>query len=149
MVSFDEFRRELRRFEDRKVVLKELRAELRRPLPQLRKDVRAHAVEILPRSGGLGAWVARSTITLSVRDRGRSAGIRLRGTRRSGKGKADLKRMDAGRVRHPSWGRKGPGNWHNQTVPDGWFSTPAGDPQQWRDTVTAAVDRAFDQIRRG
>lgn len=148
-VSFDEFRRELRAFEGRKAVLKELRAELRKPLPQLRKDVRAHAVSILPTSGGLGAWVAKSTITLSVRDRGRAAGVRIKGSRRSGKGKADLTRIDAGRVRHPSWGRKGAGQWHTQTVPTGFFTEPVGDVEQWRTAADTALERAFDQIRRG
>jgi hypothetical protein len=148
VVTFDQFRSELRAFDGRRVVLKELRAELRKPLPKFRADVKRHAVAILPSSGGLGAWVAKATITLSARDRGRSAGIRLKGSRRSGKGKADLTRMDAGRTRHPSWGRKGAGQWHSQSVPPGFFTEPF-DRQEWSELADRAVDRAFEQIRRG
>lgn len=147
MVSFDEFRRELRAFDDRRVVLKELRAELRKPLPQLRKEVKRSAVAKLPAAGGLGAWVARGTVTLSARDRGRTAGIRIKVSRKSTKNKADLKRLnDAGRVRHPLHGNRK--HWYPQEVTPGYFDA-AFYAQDWHGIADRAVDRAFDKLRRG
>jgi hypothetical protein len=148
-VSFEEFARELRRFDDRRVVVRELGKELRGLLPPLRQAIRAHALEILPKEGGLNAWVAAARITLSIKISGRRAGVIVKGSRKSAKNKSDLDRIDRGRVRAPSWGRRFRGQWHTQAVTPGWFSEPAADENRLRDAAEQAIDRAFDEIRRG
>lgn len=141
---------ELRAFDGRREIVQAMRRRIRKPLPAVRKRIRAHAISILPSSGGLGAWAAASRITTTIRyASARSAGVRLRGTRKSAGDKSDLNRLDRGTVRHPTFGRRGAGQWHTQTVPAGWFTTPAADAPQWRAEIDAAVDDALDKIRRG
>lgn len=144
------FVRELRSFDDRRVLVKSLRRAIRKPVPAVRERIRKHAVEILPRSGGLGAWAAASTVSVSIRyASARTAGVRMRGSRKSAQDKSDLNRLDAGSVRAPSWGRRSRGAWHVQTVTPGWFSDPVTGADEWLAAVDAAVDAAFDTIRRG
>ena len=147
--SFDEFARELRAFADSKAVVNEVRRDLRKPLPALRSAIRESAVSKLPARGGLGAWVARATLTVRLRTTGRTAGIKLKLSRKSGKGKADLKAMDdSGAVRHPLYGDRR--HWYPQTVTPGFFTEPWKDSEdEWRRMADEAVDRAFDKIRRG
>jgi len=148
--SMTAFIAELRAFDGRRVVVRALRRKINKPLPALRDKIREHAVTILPHGGGLGAWVAAARISSSVRyASARTAGVKIKGSRQSTRGKSDLQRIDAGTVRAPSWGRRSAGSWHVQTVPSGWFTTPASDNAQWVSAIESAVDEAFDQIRRG
>jgi hypothetical protein len=148
-VSMEEFVRELKAFDGRRAVVQAMRRGLRAAVPPTTGRIRTNAVSILPRLGGLGRWAAESKITATVRYAGRSAGVKLKGSRKSLKNKSDLNRLDAGTVRHPSWGRRGGGQWHTQTVSRGWFTTPAVDAPEWRDAVDREVDKALDEIRRG
>jgi hypothetical protein len=148
-VSFEEFARELRAFDDRRVVVREMGKEMRGLLPPLRTAIRAHALEILPKEGGLNEWVAAARITVSVKTSGRRVGVIVKGSRRSVKNKSDLDRIDRGRVRAPSWGRRWRGQWHTQAVPPGWFTEPVTDETRLHDAAERALDRAFDEIRRG
>lgn len=146
-VSFEQFARELRAFDGRRVILKELRREVREPLPEFRRDVKKYARANLPAGGGLGAWVAALRITMSVRDRGRTAGIRLKGSRKSTKNLADLKRLDGqGRLRHPLYGNRG--HWYQQQVEPGFWTIPFTGIG-WVDRADRALDRALEVIRRG
>jgi hypothetical protein len=146
----EQFVRELKAFDGRRVVVQQLRRQIGKPVPKVREAIKRHAIAILPKSGGLGEWVARSKITMTVRyGSARSAGIRLRGSRRSSRQQSDLKRLDAGTVRAPSWGRRTSASWHTQSVPAGFFTDPATDTPEWRAEIERAVDTAFDQIRRG
>lgn len=148
-VSVDQLVRELRAFDGRREVVKAMGRGIRKPLPALRKAIRSHAVAVLPSSGGLGAWVAASRVTAQIRLSGRRAGVKLKGGRNSAGGRSDVDRIDRGRVRAPTWGRRSRGSWHNQVVADGWWSTPTEQADQWVDAVDAEVDKALDQIRRG
>jgi hypothetical protein len=150
MVSFEEFAAELRAFDQKKEVVNEIRRELRKPLPQLRKAVRASAASVLPSSGGLAAWVAKASFTVRFRDAGRSAGIRLKLSRKSGDGdKADLDALDkTGRLRHPLHGNRG--HWFGQVVPQNFFSRPWFSFRPvWIKAADDALDRALDKIRGG
>lgn len=147
--DIDAFRRELRGFADRKVVLRELRKGIREPFPAVRKRIRATAVDILPHKGGLNEWAARIRITLSVKVSGRRVRVTVSGGRNSRGGVSDIRALDRGRVRHPSWGRKGPGEWHTEQVPDGFFTDTVADSPEWLNAVDASFDRALDTIRRG
>lgn len=147
-VSAEQFARELRAFDDRRAVVKAMRRGLTREARPVLRIVRRHAVDILPSRGGLGVWVAKSTLSFQIRYGGRSAGVRLRGRRNSGRGRADLERIDRGEVRHPSWGRRARGNWHVQAVAPGWWSTPLEQDTTIAAAVDAEVDRALEQVRR-
>ena len=149
MGSLDDLIRDLRRFEGRREVTKALRKRIREPIPQVRKAIRKRAMDTLPKGGGLNKWAAKTRVTAKVSTSGRGAGVKLRGSRKSTKGKADLRRLDAGRVRHPSWGRRGKDDWHTQQVTAGFFTAPATEVDQWRDACLAAVDEALEVIRRG
>jgi hypothetical protein len=145
--SIDQLVRELRGFRNRKAILKELRAGIRKPFPVVRQRIKAYALATLPGAGGLGRWVASSRITLSVKASSRSAAVTVKGGRNSVGGRSDLNAIDRGRVRHPSWGRKGAGQWHTQTVPAGFFTKPVSEAKEWREEIDKAVDQALDQIR--
>lgn len=146
-VSMEEFARELRAFSDRGAVVNELRKDLRKPIPKLRAEVRAHAVRILPHRGGLGAWVAAARFTVRFKDTGRSAGVRIKVSRKSTKDKSDLDSLDIeGVVRHPLYGHRK--HWFGQKVPPGFF-TDMWDKQQWVEIADQAFDRALDKIRNG
>lgn len=138
---------ELRAFSGRRVIVQSMRRALTRAARPVTAEVRAHAEEILPHRGGLGAWVAAAKVNVRISYSARSAGIRLRGSRGSGKGKADLTGIDAGSVRHPSWGRRSAGSWHAQAVPAGWWSKPLEHQDGFREQVDAAVDSALNEIR--
>ncbi len=150
-VSMEQFVTELKAFDGRREVINEIRRELRKPslLGRFRKLVRANALAVLPKSGGLGAWVAKSSINVRFKDAGRRAGFTLKMGRKSTKGKADLKKLDdSGQVRHPLHGNRL--HWYGQAVASKFFTAPweqyGGDIVQATDD---AVDRAFDKIRRG
>ncbi|SIQ07302.1 hypothetical protein [Micromonospora avicenniae] len=149
MGSLDGLIRDLRGFEGRKEVLKHLRKEIRQPLPSVRAAIKRRALDTLPRRGGLNVWVSRTKITVQTKLAGRAAGVRMKGSRKSAKDKSDLKRLDAGKVRAPSWGRRGAGAWHTQQVEPGYFTKPATEIDQWRAAANKAVDEALEVIRRG
>lgn len=148
-VSADRFAAELRAFDRRREVVKAMRRGLNKTARPVLKQVRAHAVRILPSSGGLGLWVAKSTLSFRISYASRSAGVKLRGRRRSAKGQSDLRGIDRGEVRAPSWGHRGRGSWHSQAVTPGWWSTPLQDDTTIGPAVDREVDRALDQVRRG
>lgn len=148
--SFEAFAREIRAFDDRRTVINTIRRDLRKPLPALRKSVRSSAMDTLPSGGGLNAWVARAAIRVQLKDRGRSAGVTVKVSRKAGDGdKADLSKLNAyGELRHPLYGNRG--HWYRQTVPPGFFDRPW---EAFRPKFIKACDDAFDRalevIRRG
>jgi hypothetical protein len=149
-VSFEEFANELRAFDGKREIVNEIRKDLRKPLPELRKAVRTHTLATLPNGNGLAKWVARAGFTVRVKDVGRAAGIRLKLSRKSQDGdKADLDALDkSGRLRHPLHGHRG--HWYGQVVPQNFFSRPWFSFRAvWIKTADDALDRALDKIRRG
>ncbi len=145
--SVDAFVRELRGFSARGEIVKQLRTEMRKPLPEVRKKIKASALNTLPRRGGLNKWAARTRITAKITVTGRAVKVRVRGARNSLGGESDINAIDRGRVRHPSWGRRGRGQWHVQRVTAGFFTTPVSEDEQWRAACLAAVDKALETIR--
>lgn len=147
--SLDDLIRDLKGFEHRGEVVKQLRKEFRKPVPVVREAIRRRALDTLPAGGGLNKWVAKTRITARVQVSGRAVGVTLKGSRKSTKDKSDLRRLDKGKVRHPSWGRRGSGQWHTQNVTAGFFTGPATEIDQWRSACERAVSNAFDVIGRG
>lgn len=144
-----EFAAELRAFDDRRAVMTELRKELRGLGGPITKAVRERALATLPSGGGLNAWVAQARVTVTVRVFGRRAGVLVKASRKSARNKSDLQSIDRGRVRAPTWGRRNAAAWHTQAVTPGWFTQPATEYDRLRDAADSALDRAFEQIRRG
>lgn len=149
MGSIEDLIRDVKAFEGRREVLKAFRKRIRQPVPPIRRAVRARALATLPSSGGLGAWVAASRVNVQIKLSGRSVGVRLRAGRNSKGGRSDVRRIDAGRVRAPSWGRKTRAAWHTQQVTPGWFTGPAGEVDQWRGACLDAIDDALEVIAGG
>jgi hypothetical protein len=146
-ISIEQFAKELRAFPERGVVTKELRKELRKPLPAVRRAIKRRALDTLPKSGGLNAWAASTRITAKITINGKTVRVTLRGARNSVGGQSDLRALDRGRVRHPSWGRRGKGQWYTQTVTPGFFTEPATEFDEYREACLAALTRALEQIR--
>jgi hypothetical protein len=123
----------------------ELRKELLRGIregskPTIRK-VKASAERNLPRRGGLAARVARSKISTRTKLSGSSAGVRI-----VAQGDMDVEALDAGRLRHPVFGR---GGWAEQSVPQGWFSKPiVDDARQIRKGIEEVMQDVADKIER-
>jgi hypothetical protein len=148
-VSFAQLIVELRTFDQRREIVKALNKGLRAAALPVRKEIRQVAVDTLPSGGGLNLWVAKIRINLRSRTSGRRAGIKLVGSRKSTNDRSDVAAIDRGRVRHPSWGRRGNGQWHTTLVEPGFFTQTAADSRQWQDEAETAIDRALDQLRRG
>lgn len=142
--------RNLRGFNADATVVKALRVEVSRTVPPVRRKIKASAIAILPASGGLNAWVAAGKVRSTVKARGHTVSVELRGGRSSiNKKQSDFNAIDRGRVRAPSWGRRWAGQWHNQQVSAGFFKTPAGEASQWRAAVNTAVDTALREFGHG
>lgn len=147
--SLDALIRDLKKFDDSREVVRQLRKEIRKPVPVVRKAIRRRALTTLPKGGGLNKWVAATRITAQVKLSGRSAGVRLRGGRNSTGSRSDIRAIDRGRVRAPTYGRRNPNSWHTVKVPAGFFTRPTTETDEWRKSTLAAVDKALDTIRRG
>lgn len=129
-------------------VLKFLKTEVpKRAVPLFRKAVKERALDTLPKRGGLNEWVAASTVKAKTTVTGERINIHLTGGRNSQGGESDLKRIDAGRARHPTWGRRTRGSWFVTTVQSGFFTEPAADPTPWTEAADAALDQALEVIR--
>lgn len=117
---------------------KELKPGLYKVISQatspLKKNIRASARSILPSRGGLANLVARSSLTTKKSLSARGAGVRIVGS-----SKNDIRAIDRGRLRHPTYGHK---PWVSQTVPEGYFKTPMveGTPAVHA-KIVAEVDR--------
>jgi hypothetical protein len=125
----------------RKDMLRGLRAA-GKPMARAAEDA---ARAKLPRGGGLNEWVAGSKFAIRTRASGKSASIRVVGTKRG----HDLVGMNEGVVRHPVFG--GPG-WSVTRIRPGWWQDAIeGHAEQTRealgevlDDIAAKIDRSVD-----
>lgn len=148
-VTAEQLARELRAFDSRRQVVQGMRRGITRGIKPSIAAVKANALATLPQGGGLNRWVAAARIGVKISYAARSAGVKLRGARKSLTDKSDLAAIDRGRVRAPSWGHRTSASWHTVSVTPGWWSTPLESDTAIRDAVDAEVDRALDTIRRG
>lgn len=128
-------------------VLQYLKKRLKDPVPIVRKAVKDNALATLPKRGGLNEWVAKATVKAKTSVTGDVIDIHLSAGRNSMGARSDLKRIDAGRVRHPAWGRRGRGQWSVTSVDAGFFTKPATDPEPWVAAADAGLDEALEVIR--
>lgn len=107
----------------------------------LQDRVRERAGGELPMRGGLASRV--SGMKFKVQRRGGRAGARLVivGTlgKQAGGGQVDLKRMNAGTVRHPTFGHR---PWTSQRVASGWWDKAAEDATP---EIVQGVERALER----
>ncbi|MFD6069442.1 hypothetical protein [Amycolatopsis lurida] len=122
---------------------KELRSELTKAITQamrpLKEAAKKSAIEKLPRSGGLGKRVAKTTLRHKRKMSGRGAGIRIEAQTNAVK---DPLRIDRGRVRHPTFGHR---PWVLQDVRKGWFTEPM---REGAPAVQQELLQAMDRIAR-
>lgn len=150
MPDFELSTRELDDFaRDLKAAGKDVQTELYRGLNSVTKDLRAElkasALETLPKRGGLAALVAGASITARIR-RGSTFGVRLQVRDRRGKS-FNAAGLDAGLNEHPTYNHKPT---VKQSVPAGWFTKPwekfGADAQK---AMLQVVDNIRARIRRG
>ena len=136
-----------RRIGPSRVIVNTMAKEIRRGTKPIRTAIKARAVQILPRSGGLGRYVAAARITTLVRRSAKSAGVLIRGRRKDTSGRGapavDLRRIDLGSTRHLSWGRP---PWHPQTLRPGFFTDAV--TEEGRDQLEAAIIEAAETAAR-
>lgn len=87
------------------------------PSPEL---IRREALETLPKTGGANVWVADAVTKVTVQTGARSAAATVR-TRKTGH---DLRSIDAGKLRHPTYGQPKPVKWGMTPVRPGFFTRP-------------------------
>jgi hypothetical protein len=98
--KFAEIARKLKEVDD-----KDLRARFYRAINSISKPlialVRESASSTLPKRGGLAARVAKSKITAFRQYRGSATGVQIVGS-----DKYDLRQINSGQVRHPTYGHQ-------------------------------------------
>lgn len=125
-----------------KTIRREVTKALKVATEPVKADVR-RATDRLPQRGGLGAQVAAARITTRTSLRGNNPSIRLT-DRWSGH---DLRRIDAGILRHPVPGTK---KWVNQKVAPGFWSDPIrARSRQTRVAVIFAMKNVARMVARG
>ncbi len=131
---------------------KDLRRELYRGLNRAMKplitEVRASALETLPKTGGLAAEIAGSKMRTQRRTGAKSVGVKLIVTGPTlgsmGRGR-DIGAINRGRLRHPLFGDRH--HWYLQTVTPGWFSKPTDSSgPAVREQLLVAMKTVADKI---
>lgn len=132
---------------DGRTIPSQMAKRIRRAVPGIRRQIRAHELAVLPHRGGLNEWVARALVRANVRRGPRSAGVKLVQGRNSFGGRSDFARMDQGVIRAPAWGNREA--WHTQAVTAHAFTDgAAGGPAlaEFRDAVVEAVEDAKREV---
>ena len=113
-------------------------------------DVRAAALALLPKGGGLNEYVAASPIAVRTRLTGASVGVRIVNTKKGAQsgGTAQFG-SDKGAVRHPVYGHRDR-KWATTNVTPGWFSKTLEDKSPGTAPfVLAAMELTAAQIMTG
>ena len=143
--------KELRNLDDRRAILSEVRRGILKPVPKIREAIKGKALATMPKRHGLNEWVAAARFAAHITMKARSLSVRMHGSRKSRYRQSDINAIDRGRVRAPSWGRRGPDMWHVQTVQPGFATKTVMVDHfaEWRDAVDDAVHSALRRIDDG
>lgn len=101
---------------------REMYAAIRTATAPAKARVQASARATLPHGGGLNEWVASGSIGTRNLISVRSAGVTLRMSKKGGARGHDLRKVEAGAVRHPEWGDRS--RWATTRVRPGFWSKP-------------------------
>jgi hypothetical protein len=124
---------------------RELNKAVRNAVAPLKAAVQESARTTLPRHGGLADRVAAAAVPRSRRQNS-SKGVGLRVTATGRKGMKNLQALDAGKVRHPVYGRDA---WVAQSVTPGFWSKPLEElAPKARAELEAAMQRIANQVGR-
>lgn len=109
------------------------------------REVRKEARATLPSSGGLNVYVATMSIRTKRYTSAARAGVEITGSKRKGRGKVDVRRINAGTLRHPTYGHN---PWTAQHVPPGFWDRPIRKvgPRAVND-IRAAMQVTANEIR--
>lgn len=100
----------------------------------------------LPSGGGLAEYIARAQAAVSRRLSGARPSLTVRMSRSKAGGSVDLPAVNAGRLRHPTYGRA---PWQSQQVEPGlWDRTTERAGAKAQQRLLAAVRRAARDIAR-
>ena len=89
-----------------------------------RKAVKAELEAVMPKGGGLNKYLAKSKISTAVLTGARTAGVEVRGRGPKDRNRkyGQFREINAGRIRHPVFGRRdNPQDWQWTQVPAGWW----------------------------
>lgn len=132
-----------------RTILKHLTKRVKKLGAPIRAELKASAVATLPRRGGLGVWVAKSRINVTVRRGADTAGVSITEGRNSAGGRSDLRRINAGTTRHPYFGKRS--HWYPQRVNAGFATKVFEGPivTEFRNQTLAAIDDSIAEVLRG
>lgn len=133
--------RRIRVHADAKALRKELYQGLNRVTKGVRADMRASIGPSLPSRGGLAALMMAKASLTSTASQGKNAGVRIRARHKS----YDLKRLNAGRLRHPVFGNRRV--WVEQTagINPGFLDDSF---EKQKPEIAREVQRVLDDIAR-
>ena len=124
---------------------KELRRRQRKAFAPLQPAIKAEAAATLP--SGYAPLMARA-VKVSVRT-GVANALTARVYARGRKELRDVARINAGILRHPTFGRRGLGQWHDQRVRRGFVDRPVDKlADRILDESADAAMRVLEQIAR-
>lgn len=125
---------------------RELLAEIREASKPLIVEVKAAEAEKLPHAGGFADLVAGDRISVANRMTGNRAGIRLTQKGKNGQVR-DLAAMDAGNIRHPTYGHK---PWVDQSIEAGIWSNTLSNSEavaEVREHILAAMESTASKLK--
>lgn len=132
-----------------RTILKNLTKRIKTMTPEIRDGIRTSAVAILPHRGGLGVWVSKSRVAVTVTRGAATAGVRIVAGRNSTGKRSDIANINAGSTRHMLFGNRK--DWYPQRVVPGFASKvvqgPLGDAFQAH--TMAAIDDTIAEVLRG
>lgn len=134
------------RAEGRKDLSREMGKALSRAADPLKQKIRESAAETMPRSGGYaGAFEKSLRFRASQRGSGDSAAYSLSTYADGESERRDIRALEAGKLRHPVFGRSRPGRRKGERVANPWTVTSIRPGFHKRATAKAA-DEAVKQL---
>ena len=134
------------RAEGRKDLAREMSAALTKATEPIRRAIRASADQTMPREGGYQAAFDKSLrFRNSRRNQANQATVNLTTYADGSSERRDIKALEAGRLRHPVFGRSRPGRRKGERVANPWAITSilAGFHKRGTD---GAIDEAEQEL---
>lgn len=140
----------IRRMGTDRTIINNLSKDIKKMVGPVRTELRDSAIKTLPKRGGLNKWVARSRVNALVRRGVKTAGLSIREGRNSSTGKrTDLRRINAGTVRHPLFGDRH--HWYLEKVEPGFATKVFDGPvvEEFTHLTLDAIDKTIAEVLHG